>query len=201
MCMRASISPSETDGYRSIEVDSYNSKCLGSGLFQTSNTCNSCSHSRYQVGKFRSFVLFRQRMGCGNILFGQSGVRPYKIKVWYFSWDLHVVKMVDQSLRTLHIELSAGVLCRTLEHQRISYTVNNTLYSNQIIISIGFNRVWMWQLMLVEYVCNGSVTLCNGKTLEIPKNIGEDNNRGLSFPKKDAKGSAYMYMSKKSYLI
>ena len=46
--------------------------------------------------------------------------------------------------------------------------------------------------MLVEYVCHGSVTLCNGKTLGIPKNIGEDNNRGLSFPQKDAKGLAYV---------
>ena len=46
--------------------------------------------------------------------------------------------------------------------------------------------------MLVEYVCHGSVTLCNGKTLRIPKNIGEDNNRGLSFPQKNAKGLAYI---------
>ena len=37
-----------------------------------------------------------------------------------------------------------------------------------------------------------AVTLCNGRTLRIPKNIGEDNNRGLSFPQKDAKGSAYI---------
>ena len=54
--------------------------------------------------------------------------------------------------------------------------------------------------MLVEYVCHGSVTLCNGKTLGIPKNIGEDNNRGLSFPQKDAKGLAYICICPKNLI-
>ena len=54
--------------------------------------------------------------------------------------------------------------------------------------------------MLVEYVCHGSVTLCNGKTLEIPKNIGEDNNEGLSFPQKDVKGSAYLSICSKNLI-
>ena len=45
-----------------------------------------------------------------------------------------------------------------------------------------------------------SVTLCNGKTLRIPKNIGEDNNRGLSFPQKDAKGLAYICICPKNLI-